>query len=106
MENKSGWRVNEFKVLVKPDVLEEKTKGGIIIPDSIKEDWQTAKCEALIVAVGAKAFDYDSEEEKPKVGDKVLIPTYAGRLLTEEQTTDRQQYRIIMDREILAIRKK
>ena len=40
---------------------------------------------------------------KPKVGDKILIPSYEGYRLSKDQTKDGKEYRIILDRNILAI---
>lgn len=104
--NTSGYKVPEFRILILPEVVEEKTKGGIIIPDTVKEDLQYAKTLATIVDIGEKAFDQGTDREwkdKPKIGDKVLIPAYEGYVLNKEQTKDRKEYRIILDRNILAI---
>jgi co-chaperonin GroES (HSP10) len=102
--NHSGWRVPEYKVLLKPDVVEEKTKGGIILTQKIQEDEQNAKLEATIVGIGAKAFDSGTWEDKPNLGDRVMIRRYAGIILSKDQTADGHEYRIVMDREIVAIK--
>lgn len=59
------------RVLIKPAIAEEKTQGGIIIPDSAKE--KPLKGEVLAVGKGTK-----DEEMVLKVGDKVLYGKYAG----------------------------
>ena len=59
------------RVLIKPTTAEEKTQGGIIIPDSAKE--KPLKGEVLAVGKGTK-----DEEMVLKVGDKVLYGKYAG----------------------------
>ena len=56
------------RVLLKAEKSEEKTAGGIFIPQAAQEKTQIA----TVVAVG------DSEEIKVKVGDKVLHDKYAG----------------------------
>ena len=56
------------RVLLKAEKTEEKTAGGIFIPQAAQEKTQIA----TVVAVG------DSEEIKVKVGDKVLHDKYAG----------------------------
>jgi co-chaperonin GroES (HSP10) len=104
--NTSGYKVPEFRILILPEVVEEKTSGGIIIPETIKDDLQGAKTLATIVDIGEKAFDQGTDrewKEKPKVGDKVLIPSYEGYRLNKDQTKDGKEYRIILDRHILAI---
>lgn len=106
MINTSGYKVPEFRILVALEEIEEKTKGGIIIPDQVKEEMQAAKTLATIVDIGEKAFDQGTDREwkkKPKVGDKVLIPSYEGYRLIKDQTKDGKEYRIILDRHILAI---
>ena len=104
--NASGYSVPEYRILILPDVVEEKTTGGIIIPDSSRDDLQGAKTLATIIDIGEKAFDQGTDREwknKPKVGDKILIPSYEGYRLSKDQTKDGKEYRIILDRNILAI---
>lgn len=65
------------RILVKPLAAEEKTIGGIIIPDSAKE--KPAKGE--IIAIGAGTKD---EEIILKVGDIILYGKYAGTEIEHE----------------------
>ena len=102
--NTSGWNVLEYRILVLPDLVEEKTKGGIILPDTVKDDLQGAKVSATIIAFGAKAFDEGTWKDMPKTGDKILIPTYCGYMINKEQSADNKEYRVILDRDILAIK--
>ena len=85
------------RVLVKPMEAEEKTKGGIVLPDTAKEKPQQGE----VVAVG-KGKTLENGETKPlevKVGDKVLYGKYAGT----EVTIDGEEYLIIREDDILAI---
>lgn len=85
------------RVVVEPLEAEEKTKGGIILPDTAKEKPQEGK----VVAVG-KGKVNDKGELIPmevKVGDKVLYGKYAGT----EVTVDDKQYIILREDDILAI---
>ena len=59
------------RVLIKPAAAEEKTVGGIIIPDSAKE--KPLKGEVKAVGQGTK-----DEEMVVKEGDTVLYGKYAG----------------------------
>jgi chaperonin GroES len=59
------------RVLIKPAAAEEKTIGGIIIPDSAKE--KPLKGEVMAVGNGTK-----DEPMVLKTGDKVLYGKYAG----------------------------
>ena len=65
------------RVLVKPAAAEEKTVGGIIIPDSAKE--KPLRGEVLAVGNGTK-----EEEMVLKAGDQVLYGKYAGTELELE----------------------
>tara|TARA_R110000868_G_scaffold1103_3_gene8464 strand:+ start:390 stop:740 length:351 start_codon:yes stop_codon:yes gene_type:complete len=104
--NTSGFKVPEYRILILPDVVEEKTTGGIIIPQAVLDAMEGAKTLATIVDIGEKAFDQGTDREwknKPMVGDRILIPSYEGYRLEEDQTKDGRKYRIILDRHILAI---
>jgi chaperonin GroES len=80
------------RVLVKPAVAEEKTIGGIIIPDSAKE--KPLKGEVIATGNGTK-----DEEMVLKAGDQVLYGKYAGTEIELEGT----QYLIMRQSDVLAI---
>ena len=73
------------RVLVRRVQEEEKTKGGIIIPDSAKEKPQ----EGEIVAVGSGARGDDNEliPLEVKAGDRVLFGKWSGTEVTVEGET-------------------
>ena len=103
IKNTSGWKSLEYRILILPDAVEEKTKGGIILPTNVLEDQQQAKTIATIIDFGAKAFDDNSWKEKPSVGDKIIIPAYCGYRISKDQTKDGKEYRSILDRDIIAM---
>ena len=80
------------RVLVEPAQAEEKTVGGIIIPDTAKEKPQ----KGTIVAVGNGKKD---EPMTVKVGDSVLYGKYAGT----EINIDGTHYLIMKESDIFAI---
>ena len=80
------------RVLIKPAPAEEKTVGGIIIPDSAKE--KPLKCEIVAVGNGTK-----DEEMVVKPGDTVLYGKYAGT----ELELDGEKYLIMRQSDVLAI---
>jgi chaperonin GroES len=85
------------RVIVKPDAPEEKTKGGIILPDTAQEK----PMEGKIVAVGTGKID-DSGKKSPmelKVGDKVLYGKYSG---TEVKIND-EEYLIMRESDVYAV---
>ena len=84
------------RVLIKRVEEEEKTKGGIIIPDTAKEKPQQGE----IVAVGPGRFEKDKRVPmEVKVGDKVLYGKYSGT----EVTIEGDQYLILRESDVLAI---
>jgi len=85
------------RVVVRPSNPEEKTKGGIILPDTAKEKPQQGE----IVAVGpGKIADNGTKiSMEVKAGDKVLYGKYSG---TEVQI-DGEDHLIMRESDILAI---
>ncbi len=80
------------RVLVKPAPAEEKTAGGIIIPDTAKE--KPLQGEVLATGNGTK-----DEEMILKSGDTVLYAKYAGT----EVELDGEKYLIMRQSDVLAI---
>ena len=80
------------RVLVEAAAAEEKTAGGIIIPDTAKEKPQRGK----VVAVGEGKKD---EPLTVKVGDSVLYGKYAGT----EITIEGKEYLIMRESDIFAV---
>ena len=80
------------RVIVKPAPAEEKTAGGIIIPDTAKEKPQ----RGTVLAAGPGKKD---EPVTVKTGDTVLYGKYAGT----EITIDGSEYLIMRESDILAI---
>ena len=80
------------RVLVEAAKAEEKTAGGIIIPDTAKEKPQRGK----VIAVGNGKKD---EPLTVKVGDNVLYGKYSGT----EITIDGKEYLIMRESDIFAV---
>jgi len=85
------------KVLVKRLEAEEKTAGGIVLPDTAKEKPK----QGTVLAIGeGKRLDNGSLAAfQVKVGDKVLFTSYAGN----EVNVDGQDYLLMSEEDILAI---
>ena len=85
------------KVLVEPSKAEEKTAGGIVIPDTAKEKPK----QGIIIAVGAGKPMDDGTIRQPgvKKGDKVLYGSYAGT----EIKAGAETYLIMSEDDILAV---
>lgn len=84
------------RVIVKPIVKEEVTKGGIVLPDTAKEKPQ----EGEVVAVGPGKIGDDGKrvEMEIKKGDRVIYAKYAGT----EWKDKGQEYLILREADILA----
>lgn len=85
------------RVFVKMSAAEEKTAGGLYLPDNAKEKPQIGEVVAL--GPGKRNDDGSRQELEIKVGDKVLYSKYAGtdiKLGTEE-------YVLLSEKDILAI---
>lgn len=104
MKNESGINPTEYKVLIAPVEVDQKTKGGIIIPDETKDRDQFAQMKGMLIAVSPLAFTYDDwngqDAAKPKPGDSVLFAKYAGAVVDGK---DGKKYRIVNDKDIAAV---
>jgi len=85
------------RIIVKRLDEEEKTKGGIIIPDSAKE--KPMEGEVIAVGNGKKTDDGKVIKMDVKAGDKVLFSKYAG----SEVKIDDVEHLIMREDDILGI---
>ncbi len=86
------------RVVVKPVDREEKTKGGIFLPDTASKE---RPMEGTVQAIGEGRLD-DSGKRIPltvQVGDKVLFAKYSGT----EFKVDDVEYLILTEKDILGI---
>ena len=84
-------KLTEGRVLVMRDEVEEKTKGGLYLPDSVKDEQDDSTVRGYIVAMGALMTD-EGEEIKTcgydlRVGSRIAFGKYAG---TEFQWGDKE----------------
>lgn len=85
------------KILVKRVVEDDKTKGGIIIPDTAKEK----PMEGKVIAVGAGKVLKDGSKRPlvVKEGDRILFAKYAGT----EIKIDGEEHMIMSEEEVLGV---
>ncbi len=85
------------RILVKRLEEEEKTKGGIIIPDTAKEK----PAEGEVVAVGPGRLNDKGDRIEPavKVGDRVLFSKYGGT----DVKLEGEDYLILREDDILGV---
>jgi chaperonin GroES len=85
-------------VLIRPVQAEEKTAGGIILPDTAKEKPQIGE----VMAVGDGSWDEDGEKRIPvsvQVGQKVMYKKWGGNEVKVEQ----EEWTLVEDKDILAV---
>jgi chaperonin GroES len=85
------------RIVVRPVEAEQKTAGGILLPDSAKEKPQ----HAVVVAVGEGRVS-DAGKRLPlsvKTGDTILFGKYAGN----DIKFDGEEYKILRESEVLAL---
>jgi chaperonin GroES len=85
------------RVLVRRVKEEEKTKGGIIIPDTVKEKPQEGKI--IAVGTGTRGEDGKVTPLDVKAGDRVLFGKWSG----SEVTIDGEELIIMKESDILGI---
>jgi chaperonin GroES len=85
------------RVIIKPSPSDEKTKGGLFVPDTAKEKPVIGE----VVAVGPGKVTEDGKKISPevKVGDKVLYGKYSGT----EVTVEGEEYLIMREADIFAV---
>ncbi|HEV8539106.1 MAG TPA: co-chaperone GroES [Bacteroidota bacterium] len=84
------------RIVIKPSAAEEKTKGGIILPDTAKE--KPVVGEIVAAGPGRRSDEGKIVSLDLKVGDKVLYGKYSGT----EVTLDGQEYLIMREADIFA----
>lgn len=102
MQNESGISPVEYNIVVRMDPVEEKTAGGLYLPQTKTERDKLAADEGTIVAASPLAFTYADWPEGsrvPQVGDRILMAQFDGRIWERGGVT----YRLIKDKSVIAV---
>lgn len=83
------------RIVIKKVEAEEKTKSGIVLPSTAKEQPQMAE----VVAIGADITNDEKKKDQLKVGDKIIFSKYAGT----EIKIDNEEITILKLADILAV---
>ena len=102
MSKKLGIIPVETKVLIQPEKVEDRSAGGLWIPEHRLEREQWAQDRGTLIAKGGLAFE-DWEGRKPEIGEKVIYRKYAGTLIKRRLETGVEEYRLCQDEDIIAI---
>tara|TARA_Y100000114_G_scaffold153488_1_gene173557 strand:+ start:506 stop:904 length:399 start_codon:yes stop_codon:yes gene_type:complete len=98
-------RPMNWKVLIQPNDIKAETKGGILLPDKVKENEQILTAHGTVMAVGELAYRERETGERwkqeivPQVGDKVTYGKYAGQKIVVNNV----RFLLLNDDEITAI---
>lgn len=104
--NDSGLIPVEFFVVVEIDAVKEKSEGGIILPTQTVDKDKLSAQEGTLLAVSPLAFNYDHWPEgsrKPQPGDRVLFKRYAGATHERKVAGRQRDFRLLNDKDIIAI---
>ena len=85
------------RIVVRPLEAQEKTKSGLVLPDSAKEKPQEAK--VIAVGTGRRLEDGAIKALEVKSGDRVLYGKYSGT----EVSIEGDDYLILREEDVLAI---
>ena len=91
----------EFNVVVRQDPVNEKTKGGLFIPENQQDREKHQAMRGTLVAISPMAFSdiWPDDMPPPEVGARVLFAKHSGTLVEE----DGEELRIMKDKDILAV---
>ncbi len=102
MNNPSGIKPLDMRVLVLPDPVEEITKGGIILAPTAVDKEKYATVKGTLIAVGVNAWAEAKQSPDftaPRPGSRVMIAKYGGVVV---EGADKQEYRILNDVDVTA----
>ena len=93
----------EFGVLIQVDDVDDKSMGGLFLPETAIEREQLGHDRGVLVCKSDMAFD-DWNGTIPRVGDRVIFKKYAGTVIQHKE--DRKllgKYRLCKDKDIVAV---
>ena len=97
MSNESGINPCGWRVLIKPQEINEVSKSGIILTTEVtKEREQMGNTTGIVIAMGTQCYA-DEPEPWCQLGDKVIFAKYAGLVYLGK---DGNQYRMINDKDV------
>lgn len=99
--NTSGIVPLDLRILVKPDPVEERTAGGIILADLTKDKEKYAAVKATLIAVGDNAFkEWGEHSRRPVPGERVCYAQYSGSRI---KGADGDEYVIMNDADVTGL---
>lgn len=103
MQNETGIKPVEFRVLISVDEVEGQTSGGLWLTDETREREQMGHDRGTLIDKGDMAFS-DWNGEKPTIGDKIIFKKFAGTIINyRDESRVLGKYRLCNDKDICAI---
>jgi chaperonin GroES len=97
--NTSGFRATGHRVLLKPDTVEKKSAGGIVLVEKTVNAEEQKAVICTVVEIGNDCWS-DKQSDFCQVGDRVLIGQYVGKF--HESPVDGVKYRFVSDLDIIS----
>lgn len=97
-ENKSGFQATGHRILLKPDPVEEKSAGGILLAAKTQMAERDRQVWATVIEIGFDAWS-DKSTDFCDVGDRVLVGQYTGKF--HESPVNGELYRFVNDLDII-----
>lgn len=93
------WNPAGHRVLIKPDIVKERTEGGIYLPEQTQDAQQNQTSEGVILKIGKTAWvSVDNGEPWCKVGQRITYVRHSGFNLYG----DGEIYTVINDQDIIS----
>lgn len=96
--NTSGMKPINLNVLIRPDEVEDKTKGGLYLPDDTRERDEHAQTRGTLIAMCDDAFA--EMKVKPEPGQRVIYAKYEGVMYKGD---DGLTYRLVKDVDVVGV---
>lgn len=87
-----------YRVLIKPEKIEEVTAGGIVLPETVREKERLVTQTGEVVGIGPECWD--GKAQWVEVGDRVLYSKYAQKHIQDPDT--KENYVIVNDEDVIA----
>jgi co-chaperonin GroES (HSP10) len=102
VHNTSGIIPTEYKILVLPDDVPERTAGGILVPIWARDQRQGACQTGVVVDMADEAFSFveGCTTRSPRIGERVAYTKYAGMTIVGR---DEKTYKLMNDKDVAAI---
>ncbi len=100
IENGAGFYPLGRRLLVLPDVVEQKTSSGIVLSAGVTASEENAQIRGRVVALGQGCWADLEPDNWPTVGDRIVFGKYAGMYWAGN---DGQKYRVLNDQDVIGV---